>query len=182
MGAQINDLVAMGDVESLYELMSEDDDWMVQMDAAEGLVKLGDARGLEFLLSAEQSDDVDIRKVAKEILEDPAVARRQADMEAEERRELDAKKQVALKRLQSGRKVFQYKMVYLPTADLLDEDPLSQGFDIPALTEYGLEGWEVVHVIPRRKQTLVQVVEDNMAGAYILLKRELAPTEAEELG
>ena len=182
MGSQIKDLVAMGDIESLYELMSEDDDWMVQLDAAEGLVKLGDQRGLEFLLSAEQSDDIDIRKVAREILADPVVEARRAEMEAAEERELQAKKQLAMKRLQSGRKVFQYKMVYLPAADLLDEDPLSQGFDVPALTEYGLEGWEVVNLIPRRKQSLVQVVEDNMAGAYVLLKRELAPSEGQELG
>ena len=181
MGSQIKDLVAMGDIESLYELMSEDDDWMVQLDAAEGLVKLGDQRGLEFLLSAEQSDDIDIRKVAREILADPVVEARRAEMEAAEERELQAKKQLAVKRLQSGRKVFQYKMVYLPAADLLDEDPLSQGFDVPALTEYGLEGWEVVNLIPRRKQSLVQVVEDNMAGAYILLKRELSPSEGQEL-
>jgi hypothetical protein len=181
MGSQINDLVAMGDIESLYELMSEDDDWMVQLDAAEGLVRLGDERGLEFLLSAQQSEDNGIRKVAKEILADPMVTQKRADLEAEERRALNAKKQDAIQRLKSGRKVFQYKMVYLPAGDILDEDPLSEGFDIPALTEYGLDGWEVVHVIPRRKQMLVQVVEDNMSGAYFLLKRELAPTESQEL-
>ena len=181
MASQINDLVAMGDIESLYELMSEDDDWMVQLDAAEGLVKLGDQRGLEFLLSAQESEDNEIRKVAKEILAEPPVEQRRREMEAQEQRELQAKKQLAMKRLQSGRKVFQYKMVYLPAGDLLDEDPLSEGFDVPALTEFGLEGWEVVHVIPRRKQMLVQVVEDNMSGAYFLLKRELAPTESQEL-
>ena len=53
MGSRIKDLVAMGDVQTLYELMSEDEDWMNQLDAAEGLVRLGDLRGLEFLLSAE---------------------------------------------------------------------------------------------------------------------------------
>jgi hypothetical protein len=181
MGSQINDLVAMGDVESLYELMSEDDDWMVQLDAAEGLTKLRDARGLEFLLSAELSEDNDMRKVAREILQQPAIASKRLELEAQEQRELQAKKQLAIKRLQSGRKVFQYKMVYLPAAELLDEDPLSEGFDVPALTQYGLEGWEVVHAIPRRKQTLVQVVEDNMSGAYFLLKRELSPGESQEL-
>ena len=181
MGPQINDLVAMRDIESLYELMAEDDDWMVQLDAAEGLVKLGEARGLEFLLSAEQSDDNAMRKVAKEILAGKDVAAKRAELEAEEQRELHAKKQLAMKRLQSGRKVFQYKMVYLPSTDILDEDPLSEGFDVPALTQYGLEGWEVVNVIPRRRQSLVQVVEDNMSGAYFLLKRELSPAESQEL-
>ena len=48
MGSQINDLVAMGDIETLYELMAEDDDWMNRLDAAEGLVKLGDRRGWIF--------------------------------------------------------------------------------------------------------------------------------------
>ncbi len=181
MSSQINDLVAMGDIESLYDIMCDDDDWMVQLDAAEGLVKLGDKRGLEFLLSAEQSDDFEMQKVVREILAGPAVSAKRAEMEADDRRVLRAKKQAAVKRLQSGRKVFLYKMVYLPAADLLDEDPLSEGFEVPALTEHGLEGWEVVHVIPRRKQTLVQVVEDNMAGAYFLLKRELSPSENAEL-
>jgi hypothetical protein len=109
------------------------------------------------------------------------VAAKRADMEAAEKRALHAKKQAAMKRLQSGRKVFQYKMVYLPAGDILDEDPLSEGFDVPALTQFGLDGWEVVHVIPRRKQMLVQVVEDNMSGAYFLLKRELSPAESQEL-
>ncbi len=181
MASQINDLVAMGDIESLYDIMCDSDDWMVQLDAAEGLVKLGDRRGLEFLLSAEQSDDFEMQKVTREILADRAIAAKRAEMEADDRRAFQAKKQLAVKRLQSGRKVFQYKMVYLPAAELLDEDPLSEGFDVPALTEYGLDGWEVVHVIPRRKQMLVQVVEDNMSGAYFLLKRELAPDESKEL-
>jgi hypothetical protein len=181
MGSQINDLVAMGDVETLYELMSEDDDWMNQLDAAEGLVKLGDARGLEFLLSAEQSEDGDMRHVAKEILATPVVVQRRADMEAQERHALQATKDSARKRLQDGRKVFQYKMVYLPAGDILDEDPASDGFDVPALTVYGLNGWEVVNIIPRRKQMLVNVVDDNFSGAYFLLKKELSSAESEEL-
>src|SRR5512142_2792734 len=98
MASQINDLVAMGDVESLYELMAEDDDWMVQLDAAEGLVKLGDQRGLEFLLSAEQSDDLEMHKLAREILAGPEVAAKRSDLEAEERRALQARKQSAMKR------------------------------------------------------------------------------------
>jgi len=181
MSSQINDLVAMRDIETLYELMAEHDDWMMQLDAAEGLAKLGDRRGLEFLLTAEQNEDNDIRKVAREILAGQDVAWRRAEMEAEERRALQAKKDVAHKRLQAGRPVFQYKVVYLPAADFLDEDPMSQGFEVPALAGYGMEGWEVVHVIPRRKQSLVQVMDDNISGAYFLLKRELSPAESQEL-
>lgn len=181
MGPQIKDLIAMGDVQTLYGLMAEDDDWMTQLDAAEGLVKLGDPRGLEFLLSAEQSEEKEVRQVAKEILASPEIARKIEDLEAEEKREFRAKVEVAKKRLQSGRKVFRYKMVYLPAGDLLDEDPLSRGFDVPALTEYGLEGWEVVGILSRRKQVLVDIVDDNLAGAYVLLKKEMSSDESTEL-
>jgi hypothetical protein len=181
MGPQIKDLVAMGDVQTLYELMAEDDDWMNQLDAAEGLVKLGDRRGLEFLLSAEQSEEKEVRQVAKEILASPEFVRKLEDLEAEERREHQTKVETAKKRLQGGRRVFRYKMVYLPAGDLLDEDPLSQGFDVPALTEYGLEGWEVVGILSRRKQVLVDSVDDNLAGVYVLLKKEVSSDESAEL-
>jgi hypothetical protein len=180
MGSQINDLVTMGDVETLYELLG-DDDWMTQLDAAEGLVKLGDIRGLEFLLSAEDSEDKQVRQIAKEILESPEISNKRYELEAEERRSRAEKLGIARKRLQQGRKVFRYKMVYLPAGEILDEDPSSEGFDLPALTDHGLEGWEVVGIIPRRKQMLVSVVDDNYSGAYFLLKKEVLPDEGREL-
>ena len=74
MSSQINDLVAMRDVDSLYELMTEDDEWMTQLDAAEGLVKLGDRRGYEFLLTTMMSDDEEILEVAQEIFDSPEFA------------------------------------------------------------------------------------------------------------
>ena len=181
MGSQINDLVAMGDVETLYELMAEDDSWIDQLDAAEGLVTLGDIRGLEFLISAEQSEDKEIRQVAKEILASPAIALKREELEAEEKSILRSKVEIARKRLQKGGKVFQYKMIYLPAGEILDQDPSSEGFALPALTEYGLEGWEVVNIIARRKQMLVSVVDDNYSGAYFLLKKEMSPDESAEL-
>jgi hypothetical protein len=180
MGSQINDLVAMGDAQTLYELMG-DDDWMIQLDAAEGLVKLGDIRGLEFLLSAEESEEKQIRQASKEILESPEISRRRYDLEAEERKAREEKIGTAQKRLQQGRKVFMYKMVYLPAGEMLDQDPSSEGFSLPALTDHGLEGWEVVGMIPRRKQMLVSVVDDNYSGAYFLLKKEMAADEGKEL-
>ena len=180
MAAQINDLVAMGDIESLYDIMCDNDDWMVQLDAAEGLVKLGDRRGLEFLLSAEQSDDFEMQKVTREILSDRAVAAKRAEMEADERRALEAKKQQAMKRLQNGRKVFQYKMVYLAAGEILDEDPMREGFEVPALMEYGLDGWEVVSIVARQRQPMGEAAV-GMFGAYFLMKRELSAADAAEL-
>ncbi len=178
MSSQINDLVAMGDIETLYELMAEDEDWMIQLDAAEGLVKLGDKRGLEFLLSARESDDDEVSDVAKEILASPEIASKRQFLEADERANLKEKIATAKVRLQKGQKVYQYKMVYFPAGDILAED---DSFDLPALNEFGLEGWEVVNMIPRRKQILTGMVDDHFSGAYFLLKKEVAPEDSAEL-
>ena len=181
MSSQIDDLVVMRDVETLYELMAEHDDWMVQLDAAEGLVKLGDKRGLEFLLSAEQSEDDEVRSVAKEILQSSTLRRKLDDLKAEDEKLHREKIETAKRRLQKGKRVFRYKMVYFPAGDILNEDPMSEGFEVPALDEFGFEGWEVVNMIPRRRQILSSVVDDNISGAYFLLKREVAADESEEL-
>jgi len=75
MASQINELVKMRDIDSLFEIMNEDDEWITQLDAAEGLIKLGDRRGYEFLLSARLSDDEDIQEVAREIFDSPDLAK-----------------------------------------------------------------------------------------------------------
>jgi hypothetical protein len=181
MSSQIDDLVTMGDIETLFELMAEDDDWMVQLDAAEGLVKLGDKRGLEFLLSAEQSEDDEVKQVAKEILQSPTLKRKLDDLRAEEEKLRREKIETARKRLQTGKRVFRYKMVYFPAGDILNEDPMSEGFEVPALDEFGFEGWEVVNMIPRRRQILSSAVDDHISGAYFLLKREVTADESAEL-
>ena len=63
----------------------------------------------------------------------------------------------------------------------MDDDPLSKGFIIPALEEHGLEGWEVVHMLPSRRALLVGSIDDHFTGAYFLLKKELLPGEGAEL-
>lgn len=177
MASSIDDLVSMGDVESLYEVMAENDDWMIQLDAAEGLVKLGDKRGLDFLLSAEHSDDDEVREVVKEILEAPEIQNKVDDIRAEDEERRLKKVQVAKQRLQVGKKVFCYKMVYLPAGEILNEDPLSEGFYVPALNDFGFEGWEVVNILPRRRQVLSGSLDDHLSGVYFLLKREVAGDE-----
>jgi hypothetical protein len=181
MSSQINDLVAMRDIDSLYELMTEDDEWMTQLDAAEGLVKLGDRRGYEFLLTATMSDDEAILEVANEIFSSPELARMKHEIEAERERDRRVGIEFARARLQKGGKVFRYKMVYLAAGAILSEDPLNEGFDVPALENHGLEGWEVINIIPRRRTMLVGGVDDHFTGAYFLLKKEILPTESAEL-
>ena len=181
MSSQINDLVATRDIDSLYEIMSEDDEWLNQMDAAEGLVKLGDRRGYEFLLTATLSDDDEILEVAKEILDSPELEKMRREIEAERASQHRAHIESARKRLQQGGKVYRYKMVYLPSEALMGNDPLSEGFEVPTLDDYGLEGWEVVHVNPSGRASLAKGAEVLPAGAYCLLKKEVLPSESADL-
>jgi hypothetical protein len=181
MASQINELIRMRDAETLYELMTEDDEWMTQLDAAEGLVKLGDRRGYEFLLSAMMSDDESILEVAQEIVDSPEFAKMRGNIEAERQQKHRSRIDSARRRLQNGAKVFRYKMVYIPSGALMGDDPLSEGFNVPALEEHGLEGWEVVHMLPSRRALLVGSIDDHFTGAYFLLKKEFLPGESAEL-
>ena len=181
MSAEINQLVAMRDVETLYELMTEDEDWMTQLDAAEGLVKLGDRRGFEFILTATLSDDESILEVAQEILDSPEMARMRREVETEHANEHRARVEAARKRLASGGKVYRYKMVYIAAGALMGDDPLGKGFEVPALDDRGLEGWEVVNMLPTRRALLVGSVDDHFTGAYFLLKKEVLPNESADL-
>ncbi|MGE5644136.1 MAG: hypothetical protein ACM3Y8_14090 [Byssovorax cruenta] len=181
MSSQVDDLVQMRDIESLYELMTEDEEWLTQMDAAEGLIKLSDRRGFEYVTSALMSDDEEILEVAQEIVDSPEYARMRSEIEAEQRRKRADSLQSAKKRLQNGGKVFRYKMVYLPANALVEDDPLSEGFDVPALEEHGLTGWEIINIIPSRGARLVGSMEGIFTGAYFLLKKEVLPSEANDL-
>jgi hypothetical protein len=181
MTTQIDNLVAMRDIETLYELMTEDEDWLTQFDAADGLIKLGDPRGYEFVVTAMLSDDEEILEVAKEIQDSPEFARLRQKVETEHAGEQRARLESAKKRLQQGGRVFRYKMVYLSAGALMDDDPLGKGFEIPALDQQGLEGWEVVNMLPTRRALLVGSVDDHFTGAYFLLKREITPNESAEL-
>jgi len=181
MSTQIDDLVAMRDIETLYELMTEDEDWLTQFDAAEGLIKLGDRRGFEFVTTAMLSDDDEILEVAKEIQDSPDFKRMRRELEAESETEHRTRLETAKKRLQQGGRVFRYKMIYLASGALMNDDPFGHGFEILPLDNLGLEGWEVVKMLPTRRALLVGSVDDHFTGAYFLLKRELLPAESPDL-
>ena len=181
MPTQIDELVRMRDIETLHELMTEDVEWLTQLEAAEGLVKLGDRRGYEFLLTAIMSDDEEILEVAKEIIDSPELTRMKNEIEAERQREHIAYIESAKKRIQIGGKVFRYKMAYLPAAALMGDDPLSNEYSIPSLDNHGLQGWEVITIIPQRRSMMVSSVDDHFTGAYFLLKKEILPHESAEL-
>lgn len=174
MTSSIDELARMGDRETLNEVMDENDDWMIQLDAAEALVKLNDSRGLEFLLIARESEDEEIVAVAEEILQGPTVRRMKEQLDAGKKTARAERIEKAKLRLQQNKKVFAYKVVYVASGDILLEDPLGEGFSIDELDQAGLEGWEVVSMIPRRKQILVSGLDEHLVGAYFFLKREVS--------
>jgi hypothetical protein len=179
MKNQINDLVSMRDAESLFEIMNENEDWLTQMDAAEGLVSLGDRRGLEYLLIARQSDIEDIQETAREILSDPETKRMREQIEAEQRFASQKLVESARERLKQGKKVFLHKIVYVSAAEFARDEAPEDGFQVYDLNDAGLEGWEVVSVLPHRQ--LVGPRDENVAGAYAFLRKQLNPDEADEL-
>jgi len=181
MKSQIDDLIAMRDIETLYEIMTEDEDWLTQFDAAEGLIKLNDRRGYEFVATATLSDDEDILDVAKEIQDSPEYRRLQREIESERESEKRLHLESAHKRLQAGSKVFRYKMVYLSSSAFMADDLLSQGYPIPALDNFGLEGWEIVNVFPSAQGLMPSRHENQSGGAYFLLKKEIHASESAEL-
>jgi len=181
MSTQIDDLVAMRDIETLYEILSEDEDWLTQFDAAHGLIKLGDQRGYEFVVTAMLSDDEEILDVAKEIQDSPEFKKLQRKIEAEQESEKRTRLESAKKRLKQGDKVFRYKMVYLPANALAADDPMSKGFEIPHLDHLGLDGWEIVHVLPINRTVMTTRASEHMTGVYCLLKKEINASESAEL-
>lgn len=181
MTTQIDELVKMRDIETLYELMTEDEEWLLQLEAAEGLVKLGDQRGYEFLTTAMMSDDEEILEVAKEIFDSPELRRMKDEIESEREREHITSLESAKQRILAGGKVFRYKMVYFTAAALMGDDPLSNEYSLPTLDNQGLQGWEIVTILPQRRSMMTASVDDHFTGAYFLLKKEILPHESAEL-
>ncbi len=178
---QIDDLVKMGDRETLYELMTENDEWLTRLESAEGLIELGDQRGYEFLISVTMGDDEEMLEVANEILASPQAMKMKRQIESEQQAERRIRIESAKKRLSQGGKVYRYKMVHLPSNALMGDDPFSKGYEVPALDNIGLDGWEVVHVLPIRRAIATGGENELFTGVYCLLKKEILPGESIDL-
>lgn len=189
MEQAIQDLVNMQDVESLYDVMTENDDFLLCLDAAEGLVQLGDERGIDFLVDATQSEDDDIRTVAQEILDSPEVRSKREEIERENKRDMQALLEPARKRLQQGKTVFVYKSLYLPSNYFMSAIPAEDGDKVDALNEFGFEGWEVAAFIPAAMTPRRGSAEGaspiaaraGLGGGYFLLKKEIRADESAQL-
>lgn len=58
-----------GDIQGLVAILNNKRNWMLSLDAAEALVQLEDERGLNYLINALDNPNIDIREIAREILE-----------------------------------------------------------------------------------------------------------------
>lgn len=182
MEQAIQDLVNMGDIDSLYEVMTENDDFMYCLDAAEGLVILGDKRGIEFLVDATQSEDDEISEVAQEILDSPEIQSKREVLESYKKIELQAALKNAKKRLSTGKTVFIYKTVFLPASYFISSNPADDGDNVDALNEFGFEGWEVAAFLgdPSRSSAAI-TMSGRLTGGYFLIKKEITAGESAEL-
>jgi hypothetical protein len=184
MEQAVQELVKMGDIASLYEIMTEHEDFMYSLDAAEGLIMLGDGRGIEFLLNAAESEDEDIRDVAREILDSPEVINKRKEIENVSKEDNTAIIEAARQRIAEGKKTFIYKTIFLPATYYFSDDPSSDGDYIEALNSFGLEGWEVVaffpvSILPGGPAPIT--MSGKVTGGHFLIKKEMTAKDNEEL-
>jgi hypothetical protein len=69
MQTKVDQLKMEGKIDDLVSIMQTGADWMDRLDAAEALAQLGDSRGVAYLNGTLNSNQSDVRQVAKEILE-----------------------------------------------------------------------------------------------------------------
>ncbi|MBC7878668.1 MAG: hypothetical protein H7Y59_15970 [Anaerolineales bacterium] len=65
----VTKLKQKGDIQGLVVVLKNKNNWMLSLDAAEALIQLEDERGLNYLINALDNPNIDIRDVAREILE-----------------------------------------------------------------------------------------------------------------
>jgi hypothetical protein len=181
MESAIQNLVNMGDIDSLFEVMTENEDFMYCLDAAEGLVVLGDKRGIEFLVDATQSEDEDISAIAQEILDSPEIRRKRDEIEIDKKQEREAMTETAKKRIREGKKVFIYKTVYLASSFFISDESSEEGESVPALNDFGFEGWEVAAFIGKASRATPLSPNGSPSGGYFILKKQVFADEISEL-
>ncbi len=105
---------------------------------------------------------------------------------------IEERKEAVRKRVREGKKTFLYDYLFIPVDSQIDDAKTTEIFVIDELFELGLDGWEVMQVIPKTmgmslKNHALQSGLDTYAGGiggivtgvYVLLKKE-APISEEE--
>lgn len=96
------------------------------------------------------------------------------------------------KRAENGNRVFLYESLYIPVDSKIDDQQMCNTFDIDALRELGLLGWEILQVVPRTigmsliNKNLVGGLSTGVdayaggiggvvVGVHVILRREVEP-------
>jgi hypothetical protein len=107
---------------------------------------------------------------------------------------LEERKKLIRNRLARGERVFLYHSVYIPVDSEVLGQPLNDVFDIGCLTELGLNGWDIVQVVPKTQgialenkytvgpplKTYAGGMGGNVIGVYVLLKKEVLKASMDE--
>ena len=94
----------------------------------------------------------------------------------------------------SGLPAYLYHSVYLEVDSEVDDEPIGT-WDLDDLTIYGLDGWQVIGVIPRTIGTALRNLAiggtfgktwgagmgGNLVGAYVLIQLAITPENSERL-
>jgi hypothetical protein len=90
-----------------------------------------------------------------------------------------------LQRLQAGQIFYLYETIYLTVGSVLMEQKIGDDLDISTIKKLGLDGWEVIQVIPKTigvaltnhvvgfsgGQSWGGGIGGNIAGVYVILKK-----------
>lgn len=113
--------------------------------------------------------------------------KKEEDRERAKREQIGRLKDLISARIARGQRVFLYHSIYVPVDSSVNGESMSNGFHIEALKGMGLNGWEIVQVVPRTVATVLEnrnIASGNVtfagglggtvAGVHVMLKKEVA--------
>lgn len=91
-------------------------------------------------------------------------------------------------RTQNGEKIFLYDNIYVPVDSIVNKQTLNDEFSISIICRAGLQGWEVIGIVPRTigvgltnssigstfGETWGAGLGGNVMGVHVMLKKELS--------
>ena len=116
-----------------------------------------------------------------------AQQQRRAEEEERLRQQVEGRADELIALNKRGRRLLIYHSEYLPVDSVLNDETIGDEFDITVIRALGLDGWEVVQVVPRTLgvgltnaslgstmgETWGAGVGGNVLGVHVLLKKEL---------
>lgn len=90
--------------------------------------------------------------------------------EEEQLQQLRSQVYSVLQKVDSGQEAYLYDSVYIPVDSIIDKEQLVPSFDITILKKMGLNGWDIVSVVPRTTG-----MGGNVMGVHVIIKKLINP-------